>query len=575
MSVTEKSKYNAMEIANLFYESGYFQYAGPDLMVDDYINCASDTYFSQQWGLNNTGQNGGTSGIDIKACNAWQISTGSNITVAVLDQGIDLTHPDLATNIHALSFDSESGTSPQQVLDNHGTACAGIVGAVKNNAKGIAGVAPNCKLMAISNSLVGTPLSRMKRADGINWAWQNGADVISNSWSSSVQYPVIDDAINNAVTQGRNGKGCVVVFASGNDYSSPISYPASLSNVIAVGAIDNTGQRASFSNYGTALDVVAPGVDLYTTDIQGSAGYVTGNYYSSFSGTSAACPHVAGVAALILSIRPDLTQVQVRQLIESTCQKVSGYTYTNNASHPNGTWNNQVGHGLVNAYAAVNTALAMWTPEIDLTNSNLNPGPLGRGARQTFSAQLKRAFPIHGATYHWNFDFSDTNPNITNEVCWDTDVPYVSSNMWPCGVHYFTVTVTAGIYGGIAWADFYGTCTGNMLVYSSPIKPVISSINSYSAAYPNPAGNELIIDRIEEGNSTETAINTQSARRKASEITVLLYSHSTAKMVYEKTYSSADKQIRIDTSKLQGGVYYLNIIENGEKVKEQTIIVNH
>ncbi|MDR0712407.1 MAG: S8 family serine peptidase [Prevotellaceae bacterium] len=368
VSITETSQYNAMEMANRFYESELFQYAEPDLMIDDELNCANDTYFAQQWGLKNTGQFGGTDDVDIKVCDAWQISTGSNVTVAVLDHGIDLSHPDLSTNMYPLSFDSENGTAPQIVKGSHATACAGIIGAVRNNTKGVAGVAPNCKLMSVSNSLVGSVLSRMKRADGINWAWQNGADVISNSWSSGVSFQVINDAIDNAVTQGRSGKGCVVVFSSGNDNASSVSYPASLSNVIAVGAISPCGQRKSpsscdgetwwGSNYGTNLDVVAPGVKIYTTDIQGSAGNNTssgtaGDYYPSFNGTSSACPHVAGVAALILSVRPDLTQAQVRQAIESTCTKLSGYSYSSNSGHPNGTWNNQVGHGLVNAYAAV------------------------------------------------------------------------------------------------------------------------------------------------------------------------------------------------------------------------------
>ena len=259
-----------MELANRFYESGYFQSAEPDLMLDDRINCSNDTYFDEQWGLKNTLNNG----VDISICDAWQISTGSNVKVAVLDQGIDLTHPDLAGNIHSLSYDCENGTSPQVVRGEHGTACAGIIGAVKNTT-GVVGVAPNCKLMSISNSFGVNTLSRITRANGINWAWKNGADVISNSWASAVQFEVIDNAIDSAVVRGRNGLGCVVVFSSGNKNTS-VSYPAYLSNVLAVGAIDRCGKRAGRidiipnscdpwpdnsqpgSSYGTDLDVVAP-----------------------------------------------------------------------------------------------------------------------------------------------------------------------------------------------------------------------------------------------------------------------------------------------------------------------------
>ena len=272
----------------------------------------------------------------------------------------------MEANIHPLSFDSESGTSPQVVYtglvdSNHGTRCAGIIGAVKDNEIGLAGVAPNCKLMSISNSFEVTPFLQMKIADGMDWAWQNGADIISNSWYSPICYTGIDEAINNAVTQGRNGKGCVVVFASGNANTASVYYPANLPNVIAVGAIDYDGNRAFFSNYGSTLDIVAPGVNISTT--KGPKAplqyhphpeeYLDTIYRRFFGGTSAACPHVSGVAALILSVNPYLSGQQVRDIIESTAQKVGGYNYQNTLNRPNGTWHAEMGYGLVDAYAAV------------------------------------------------------------------------------------------------------------------------------------------------------------------------------------------------------------------------------
>ena len=356
LSITERSRLNAMEMANLFYQSGLFLYAEPDLLIDGATDCANDEYFGRQWALRNTGQAGGTSGIDIRACAAWQISTGRNVVVAVVDHGVDSSHPDLVANMHPFSYDTDSRTSPQRLRGHHGTPPAGIIGATKNNTIGIAGVAPNSRIMAISHSLTEqTVLSFEARARGINRAWRNGADVISNSWNNgTVPSQIIVSAIDSALAYGRNGKGSVVVFSSGNNHRASLNYPARLSQVIAVGAIDRSGRRANFSNFGTNLDVVAPGVEVYTTNWQGHS-------YTYFGGTSAAVPHVAGVAALILSIRPDLHHTEVRRVIESTARKLPNYNF--NINRPNGTWSRYVGHGLVDAYAAVR-AVAISGPSI-------------------------------------------------------------------------------------------------------------------------------------------------------------------------------------------------------------------
>jgi len=375
LSVTDNSKYNAMELSNRFYESGLFQYAEPDLMIDTQIQCANDQYFGQQWGLKNTGQSGGKSGIDIKICDAWQISTGNNVIVAVLDNGILLTHPDLAANIYPLSYDSNSKTSPQTIhyqidIPYHGTMCAGIIGAARDNVVGntvigIAGVAPNSRIMSISNSLDGTVASNEAKANGIDWAWRNGADIISNSWGCNYTQNIAD-AIDNAVTFGRHGLGCVVVASSGNYNSTNIIFPATLPDVITVGAINRKGKRwyDSFtqqgSNYGDNLDVMAPGEDIWST--------VLNNSYDSNTGTSYAAPYVSGIAALILSINPTMKLRDVRNIIESTAQKVGGYKYKTEAGHDNGTWYKEMGYGLVNAYAAVQKAVECLTTTVNFVN---------------------------------------------------------------------------------------------------------------------------------------------------------------------------------------------------------------
>jgi subtilisin family serine protease len=359
LSCSKESKGNAMQMANLFYESRLFASSQPDLMTDDRPLCVNDTYFGNQWGLNNTGQSGGTAGMDIRYCQARNTTTGSsNVVIAVLDEGVMFNHPDL-TNFSPYSYDTESDSSPSQVLGSHGTSCAGIIGATANNNLGVAGIAPGCPIMSISNSLDGYPQARMDRARGFNFAYQNGAAVISNSWGSGEQYDVIDEAINNALTYGRNGLGCVIVFSSGND-DGPVNYPAdSNDNIIAVGAMSQCGERKSYtscdgeywgSNYGEQLDVVAPGVLIPTTTIY------TSGYTQTFNGTSAACPHVAAVAGLVLSVNPSLSQSEVSSIINRTARKVGSYSYQTTADHPDGAWNNEMGYGLIDADAAVQLA---------------------------------------------------------------------------------------------------------------------------------------------------------------------------------------------------------------------------
>jgi cell wall-associated protease len=324
LACSGKSDRNALEIANYFFETGLFKSVQPDFLEDNILACVNDLQFNTQWSLLNTGQNGGTAGADINICPAWEITTGcEDIIVAILDQGLQ-PHEDL-NNILPLSFNTEAGIPP---YGNHGMRVGGIIGAETNNSNGIAGVSPDSPIMDIANSLMGVPGSRIARADGINWAWQNEASIINNSWGSSVQYEVIDDAIENAVINGRNGLGSIIVFATGNDFDNSIAYPSTNPNVIAVGATNRNDQRASFSNYGTGIDVVAPGVDIRTTTLDDG--------YATVSGTSFAAPHVSGIAAMILSVNPGLTQQEVRNIIESTADKVGGYTYTLSAGqNPN------------------------------------------------------------------------------------------------------------------------------------------------------------------------------------------------------------------------------------------------
>lgn len=332
--------------------------------------CWPDTYskyslcnplYNQQYYLNNTGQNGGTAGVDINVEEAWNITKGdSTILVAIIDTGVDRNHEDLSSNISPYGYTCNNPNgdgSPVNIVNlnmAHGTACAGIVAAVDNNL-GIVGVAPNVKILpvniypnATNNSDGGATDMQIK--DAIMWA-ADRADVISMSFTTNYN-PYLEQAINYATTYGRNGKGCIVVVAAGNS-SGLVEFPASMSNVIAVGAINKNGTLQNYSCKGDNLNLVAPSGtngglngDIITTDITGNGGYYPYNYTNTFGGTSAACPQVAGVAALMLSTNRDLNYNQVMTKLQE------------NAEHY-GTepFNFLYGYGRVNAGEAVNACI--------------------------------------------------------------------------------------------------------------------------------------------------------------------------------------------------------------------------
>ncbi len=380
---------DGLELANELFESGLFHYAEPNFIAENpeqYI--PNDPDISLQYSLENDGgiynNDIGTSGADMNVLDAWDVTTGcSEIVIAIIDDGVNLNHPDLTANLipgfDALGFGT--GGAPQNG-DTHGTACAGTAAAKGDNGIGVAGVAFDCSIMPIRAFASEISTSSLVFATAIDWAWMNDADVLSNSWTWSASN-AISDAIDRAVTQGRNGIGCVVLASSGNsNFSNVLAFPARDNNVIAVGAsnmcderksagIDTTGcfdvvvtnlqpditggvscdnDRCWGSNYGDDLDIVAPGISVRTT--------FGSNTYGWFRGTSAACPNAAGVAALILSTNDQLPGIQAKNILLSTARKAGGYTYTIDLTNPFGSWNNEMGHGVVDAYEAVLTALA-------------------------------------------------------------------------------------------------------------------------------------------------------------------------------------------------------------------------
>jgi subtilisin family serine protease len=376
-------------IANSYYENGDAKWCHPNFWSPISL-FTNDPLWNQQYYLRNTGQLGGIAGIDINLVGAWNITRGNpNLRVAVIDQGVE-NHPDLGNRVlnGFTPINATGNGRPIGTGNGHGVACAGIIAATQDNNIGITGVAPQVQIVPVNIFAGNETAADLGRA--IDWAWNQGqAAVLSNSWgygSSSISFDAINNAINNARTLGRNGLGSVVVFAAGNG-GGDVTYPANVNGVIAVGAINNIAPAGSlwyYSSHGASMDIVAPSGDVnlqgdvVTTDRQGGNGYETGDFTNRFGGTSAACPQVAGVAALMLSANNTLTEAQVTQIIQNTATDMGAAGFDNN-----------FGFGRINACRAVSTSL---TNSITSSSNTICNTPV------TFSVQN---LPI-GASLVWN-----------------------------------------------------------------------------------------------------------------------------------------------------------------------------
>lgn len=644
---------DVFELANAIYRTGKVVFAEPSFIRFVKLNTVPNNYHFQ-WGFNNTGQYGGTNGIDINTPEAWNVTKGdSSIKIAVLDVGIDLDHSDLnlSSGFDAVprseNVSGENGAPANRVEDADGTACAGIISALDNNS-GCVGVAPNCKIMSvrIGYSDVTTYGIKYLHTDdswvlsAFDYANNNGASVISCSFSLGTPSSVISNKINTLVSSGRNGNGCVIVASAGNDDQSSVGYLAALSSTITVGAMSQCGQRKSFnscdgeswgSNYGTALDVVAPGVKIYTTDISSSKGYNSiygenGNYYTDFNGTSAACPHVSGIAALILSVNPNLSALQVRNIIESTAQKVGGYTYSGTSGRTNGTWNNQMGYGLVDAKAAVLKAL-----DLSISGpSNLCPADgastysisnllAGTTVSWSCSGKLSIVGSTTGATCNIkgttgglgsvtaNVNINGTSTQIYKNVDVSSDPAdpnariYVSHYSVGNGMIRLEIS-DPGIYGTKAYiwnaqaiggggssqstqtgpnGDYWTIPAGN---YNVEVRAVtqcghiigtntIYAAGSYSSsASPNPANNTLNvnIEELENGGA-----NTLSATPGQISVyyDIRLYNMQGTLL---RSLRVVNGQTSIDVSGLPNGNYFLHVNKNGSgEPQVHKVIVSH
>ncbi len=442
---------SATDVANAIHETGETIFSHPNFICTGKSNSApNDPLYTDQWHLRNTGQNNGTPGADVRAEQAWNISTGSSsVSIAVMDDGIDTAHEDFSGKVlSGYDYrDSDNDPRPAGASDNHGTACAGIALAVTNNGKGVAGMARGCKLVPVR---VYDSSNNTFQINNLAQAFYNLADsgvhVMSCSWTTQ-NFDIVIAAINYAATQGRGGKGCVIVFSAGNDnveigQTNPLS---TLENVICVGASDKNDKRASYSNYGASLDVVAPGGgdenDVVTTDRTGAPGYNNTNY-AYFGGTSASCPLVAGVAALLISNEPSLTAEQVRDRIKNTATKIdpgqAGYDWTGHSD--------LYGHGRLNAARALGAGdttpptVAISTPTANgnyasLAQATGSTGDVGTGV---FEVRIVLARTSDGAWWNWSaakfdtigFNFQNHVRPATGKPSWTVALPSLPSGYY-------------------------------------------------------------------------------------------------------------------------------------------------
>jgi subtilisin family serine protease len=364
----------------------------------------------KQWHLMTTTINGVKVKAGVNADLAHKLSTGTGVVIALIDDGFDIDHPEFnKPGKVVFSRDVSSNSNdprPRNAWNNHGTACAGVATASGINASG---VAPGATLMPVRLS---SNLGSMAEANAFKWAVDHGADIISCSWGPedgvwndpddpvhTTQVDLPDStrlAMDYAISNGRNGKGCIITFAAGNG-NEDCKYDgyASYHKVLAVSACNDTDRRSVYSDYGSNVWCSFPSSDfgyapfnhpdpltsgIYTTDRLGKDGYnPDGDYTDDFGGTSSACPGVAGTVALILSVNPDLTWQQVREILKDTAEKidVSGGDYDADGH------SKYYGYGKVDAVKAVGRALDLKSGvavnKIKVISALVNPAGYDRG----------------------------------------------------------------------------------------------------------------------------------------------------------------------------------------------------
>ena len=494
----------------------------------------NDPYFAYntanpgyQWHLSNTGQNGATVGSDVNVTSVWDSYKGTGVSIGIVDDGLEVTHPDLAPNVdlaHGFDFnDNDSDPSPD-TTDFHGTSVAGVAAARGNNGIGGSGVAPEATLVGLR--LIAAPTTDQQEADAFSYLTDLIA-VKSNSWGpydSAFGYSGPDvlsqQALEDATTTGRGGKGTVFLWAAGNgngngDDSNYDGWANSI-HAIAVSAMNDKGRSAYYSEPGANILVCAPSnggkEGITTTDRTGALGYnedggtveypdfTDANYTNTFGGTSSATPAVAGVVALMMQANPNLTTRDVQEiLVRSATQNdpFDGDWITNGAGFH---FNIKYGAGLVNAQQAT-TLASTWTnlaPRQSHTYAatalNLAiPDFDGTGVSKTFTVPISDNLQLEHITVHvkathtnrGNLEWRLISPSGIsvrlararfNDTGADIDWTFMTPHCWgERSVGAWKLQVIDGTVGDVgtlndATITFYGTPTDSAL----PL-PVITS----------------------------------------------------------------------------------------------------
>lgn len=409
---------NDVEAAEASFRKRLIAPAGP-FMAREGENGATrdwtpdDPQYDQQWHYHNTGQQGGTVDADIDLPEAWDIEKGSmDVIVAIVDEGVQYTHPDLAGNIwEGIGYNFVSN-NPNVNPGNHGTHVAGTISAVNNNATGVAGIAggsgagDGVRLMSAQvfsgSSSGGFHLAPI-------WAADQGAAISQNSWgytSPNVYEQSVLDAIDYFNVNGGGNAlsgGGITIFAAGNDDGNAAYYPGYYPGTFAVAATNNQDAKAWYSNYGPWVDLSAPGGETNNVSARGVLSTLNGGSYGFYQGTSMACPHVSGVAALVISMAyGELTPADLADILQNS----SDDHYAVNPGYIG-----LLGTGRLNAYNALVEAQQYLTgvrnpagfaaqaasqSEIELTWS---ANPSADPVLLAFSANGQFGAPVAGAAY--------------------------------------------------------------------------------------------------------------------------------------------------------------------------------